>query len=51
MQAESAAGLVLRGKHCFICLNAYPYMSGHVMVLPYAHLDRLAALPTEQRMS
>ena len=44
-EAESAAGLVLRGKHCFICLNAYPYTSGHVMVLPYAHLDRLAALP------
>jgi ATP adenylyltransferase len=46
-QAESAAGLVLRGAHCFICLNAYPYISGHVMVVPYAHLDRLAALPAE----
>jgi ATP adenylyltransferase len=45
--AEAAGGLVLRGKHCFICLNAYPYTSGHVMVMPYAHLDRLAALPTE----
>jgi len=38
---------VLRAKHCFICLNAYPYTSGHVMVVPYAHLDRLSALPTE----
>ena len=46
-EAESAAGLVLRGTSCFICLNAYPYTSGHVMVLPYAHLDRLAALPVE----
>lgn len=45
--AEAAAGLVLRGKTCFICLNAYPYTSGHVMVVPYAHLDRLVALPTE----
>ncbi len=45
--AEAAGGLVLRGTHCFICLNAYPYTSGHVMVLPYAHLDRLATLPTE----
>jgi ATP adenylyltransferase len=27
--------------------NAYPYTSGHVMVMPYAHLDRLAALPAE----
>ena len=46
-EAESAGGLVFRGTHCFICLNAYPYTSGHVMVMPYAHLDRLAALPQE----
>jgi ATP adenylyltransferase len=46
-QAEAAGGLVLRGKHCFICLNAFPYTSGHVMVMPYAHLDRLEALPVE----
>ena len=45
-QAESAAGIVLRAAHCFICLNAFPYTSGHVMVVPYAHLDRLAALET-----
>lgn len=45
--AEAAAGLVLRAKHCFICLNAFPYTSGHVMAMPYAHLDRLAALPQE----
>ena len=46
-QAEAAGGLILRGKQCFICLNAFPYTSGHVMVMPYAHLDRLAALPKE----
>ena len=46
-EAEAAGGLVYRGKHCFICLNAYPYTSGHVMVMPYAHLDRLGALPAE----
>ncbi len=46
-KAEAAGGLVLRGKHCFVCLNAYPYTSGHVMVVPYAHLDRLAVLPVE----
>jgi ATP adenylyltransferase len=46
-EAEAAGGLVYRGKHCFVCLNAYPYTSGHVMVMPYAHLDRLAALPVE----
>ncbi len=46
-KAEAAAGLVLRAKHCFVCLNAFPYTSGHVMAMPYAHLDRLAALPAE----
>jgi ATP adenylyltransferase len=46
-EAEAAAGLVLRGKTCFICLNAYPYTSGHVMIVPYAHLDRLMALPSD----
>jgi len=44
-KAEEAGGLVLRGEYCFVCLNAFPYTSGHVMVLPYAHLDHLAALP------
>jgi ATP adenylyltransferase len=46
-EAEAAGGLVHRGRHCFVCLNAYPYTSGHVMAMPYAHLDRLALLPTE----
>ncbi len=45
--AEAAGGLVWRGKYCFVCLNAFPYTSGHVMVVPYAHLDRLAVLLPE----
>ena len=46
-KAEAAGGVVMRGKHCFVCLNAYPYTSGHVMVMPYAHLDRIAKMPEE----
>jgi ATP adenylyltransferase len=45
-EAEEAGGVILRARDCFVCLNAYPYTSGHVMVMPYAHLDRLALLPT-----
>jgi len=26
-EAEAAGGLVYRGKHCFVCLNAFPYTS------------------------
>jgi ATP adenylyltransferase len=46
-KAELAAGLVMRGRQCYICLNAYPYTSGHVMVVPYAHLNRLAMMPAD----
>ena len=46
-EAEAAGGLVLRGKQCFICLNAYPYTSGHVMIMPYAHLDRISKMPQD----
>jgi ATP adenylyltransferase len=46
-EAEKLGGLVLRGENCFICLNAYPYTSGHVMVIPTAHEASLAALPVE----
>lgn len=45
--AEAAAGLVYRGVSCFVMLNAFPYTSGHVMVVPYAHLDRLSKISTE----
>lgn len=46
-QAEAAGGLVYRGRDCFVSLNAYPYTSGHVMVMPYAHLDRLSLVPPD----
>ena len=46
-EAEAAGWLVFRGKHCFISLNAFPYTSGHVMIIPFAHLDRLAKVERE----
>ena len=36
--------IVHRGEHNFIILNAFPYTSGHAMVVPFAHLDRLNKL-------
>jgi ATP adenylyltransferase len=38
---------VERGATSFVCLNAFPYGTGHVMIVPYAHLNSLAALPIE----
>ena len=39
--------IVHRGQHCFIILNTYPYTPGHVMIVPYAHLDELRKLPLD----
>ncbi len=44
--AEKAAWILHRGEHCFLCLNAYPYATGHVLIVPYQHLAGLAELPT-----
>ncbi len=43
-EAERAAHVVLQAEYSFICLNAYPYTSGHVMIVPYAHEETLAGL-------
>ena len=42
--AERAAGIIFRAEYNFLCLNAYPYASGHVMVVPYVHGSSLYAL-------
>ena len=39
--------IVHRASRCFTMLNRYPYNSGHVMVVPRAHLARLEDLSPE----
>jgi ATP adenylyltransferase len=43
-QNDEKALVVHRAQHCFIMLNAFPYTSGHVMVVPYQHTDQLQTL-------
>jgi len=38
---DEKAGIVLRGKLDFVILNAFPYTSGHVMIVPYEHVADL----------
>ena len=37
--------VVHRGQSCFVILNAFPYTTGHAMVVPYEHVDELQKLP------
>lgn len=44
---DAKALIVYRGQHCYVVLNSYPYTAGHVMIVPFVHLDQLQKLPVE----
>jgi ATP adenylyltransferase len=46
--AERAGKIIVRLETCFVCLNAFPYSSGHLLLIPYRHTDSLAKLPSEE---
>ncbi len=41
---DRASYILERTEHNFVMMNLYPYSNAHLMVSPYAHVDRLAAL-------
>jgi len=41
--------VVARGKNAFIILNRYPYTTGHLMAVPYAHQPTFEVLNAETR--
>jgi ATP adenylyltransferase len=43
-QNDAESLVVHRGNGCFVLLNAFPYTSGHSMVVPYEHVDELQKL-------
>lgn len=40
---DAKTHIVFRGAKNFVLLNRFPYTSGHVMVVPYAHVAELSA--------
>jgi ATP adenylyltransferase len=44
---DAKASIAYRGQHCYVMLNRYPYTAGHVMIIPFAHLDELRMLPVD----
>jgi ATP adenylyltransferase len=48
-QQSAADPLVLfQGSTCYVILNLYPYNNGHLMVVPYKHVDTLTGLDTTE---
>jgi ATP adenylyltransferase len=45
---EDATNFVVhRGQHSFVVLNLYPYITGHVMIVPYLHTSEFDSVPKE----
>lgn len=44
---DEADQVLHRGEYCFVVVNAYPYNSGHVMVVPYEHVSDLTDVRSE----
>ncbi len=45
---DSETFIVWRGEHCFALLNAFPYTSGHLMVLPKRGVPDLDDLTADE---
>lgn len=44
---DDAEQIVARSEHVYVTLNRYPYNNGHLMVVPYDHIETQEALSAE----
>ena len=45
---DESSGVLKRSTHTYVVLNAFPYGSGHVLVVPFRHVTRLDELSSEE---
>jgi len=46
--ADRSQHVVHRGSYAYAVLNRYPYINGHLMIVPYRHVPDLTALDQEE---
>ncbi len=42
--------VVFEGKTCFVTMNRYPYVGGHLMIIPNRHLGQMSDLSINERI-
>jgi ATP adenylyltransferase len=47
LDKDEANFVIHRASHNFIVLNIYPYISGHLLIVPYQHIGELDAATKE----
>jgi ATP adenylyltransferase len=41
--------VLFEGKSCYVIMNKYPYASGHVLVVPFRHIDDVSKMTAEEK--
>lgn len=41
--------VIYEGKTCFVMMNRYPYVSGHLMIIPVRHIGKIEDLTGEEK--
>jgi ATP adenylyltransferase len=47
-EVDESSGVLRKSEYCFVVLNAYPYGSGHLLVVPYRHVGSMEELSDEE---
>jgi ATP adenylyltransferase len=41
--------VIYEGKSCFVMMNRYPYVCGHLMIIPMRHIGQIEELTRDER--